>query len=120
MSESSLVPERQLVFSPGLAATIGLEEAILLQHLQLQFDHLESHIGKIIDGLVQDFTGVALMALADDSAALHRLTRYLQSILTCKVLQFSTAAVVAGGVFLFAFSERRYQGDVAAAARQAG
>ncbi|MFT7177627.1 MAG: hypothetical protein ACJAUG_003642, partial [Halioglobus sp.] len=34
MSESSLVPERQLVFSPGLAATIGLEEAILLQHLQ--------------------------------------------------------------------------------------
>jgi hypothetical protein len=39
MSESSLVPERQLVFSPGLAATIGLEEAILLQHLQAQFDH---------------------------------------------------------------------------------
>ena len=39
MTESSLVPERQLVFSPGLAATIGLEEAILLQHLQAQFDH---------------------------------------------------------------------------------
>jgi len=38
MSESSLVPERQLVFSPGLAATIGLEEAILLQHLQAQFE----------------------------------------------------------------------------------
>ena len=38
MSESSLVPERQLVFSPGLAATIGLEEAILLQHLQAQSD----------------------------------------------------------------------------------
>ncbi len=38
MSESSFVPERQLVFSPGLAATIGLEEAILLQHLQAQFD----------------------------------------------------------------------------------
>ena len=39
MSDSSLVPERQLVFSPGLAATIGLEEAILLQHLQSLFDH---------------------------------------------------------------------------------
>ena len=39
MSESSLVPERQLVFSPGLAATIGLEEAILLQHLQAEFAH---------------------------------------------------------------------------------
>ena len=39
MSDSSLVPERQLVFSPGLAATIGLEESILLQHLQALFDH---------------------------------------------------------------------------------
>jgi len=39
MSESSLIPERQLVFSPGLAATIGLEEAVLLQHLQALFEH---------------------------------------------------------------------------------
>ena len=39
MSNSSLVPERQLVFSPGLAATIGLEESILLQHLQALFEH---------------------------------------------------------------------------------
>ena len=30
---SKLVPERPLVFSPTLAATIGLEEAILLQVL---------------------------------------------------------------------------------------
>ena len=39
MSDSSLIPERQLQFSPGLAATIGLEEAILLQHLQALFEH---------------------------------------------------------------------------------
>ncbi len=39
MSNSSLIPERQLVFSPGLAATIGLEEAILLQHLQECLEH---------------------------------------------------------------------------------
>ncbi|TGD75617.1 hypothetical protein E4634_01630 [Mangrovimicrobium sediminis] len=39
MSDSSIVPERQLVFSPGLAATIGLEEAILLQHLHALFEH---------------------------------------------------------------------------------
>ncbi len=44
MSESSLVPERQLVFSPGLAATIGLGEAILLQHLQGLFDHRQPEI----------------------------------------------------------------------------
>ncbi len=39
MNHSSLVPERQLVFSPALAATIGLEEAVMLQHLQQRFDH---------------------------------------------------------------------------------
>ena len=44
MSESSLVPERQLVFSPGLAATIGLEEAILLQHLQALFEHQRAQL----------------------------------------------------------------------------
>jgi hypothetical protein len=42
MSDASIVPERQLVFSPGLAATIGLEEAILLQHLQALFAHREA------------------------------------------------------------------------------
>ncbi|MCB1676533.1 MAG: hypothetical protein KDI01_09590 [Halioglobus sp.] len=47
MSDSSLVPERQLVFSPGLAATIGLEEAVLLQHLRAQFDH---HTARHQDG----------------------------------------------------------------------
>jgi len=39
MSDFSLSPERQLLFSPLLAATIGLEEAILLQHLQQLFEH---------------------------------------------------------------------------------
>ncbi len=42
--ESSLVPERQLVFSAGLAATIGLEEAILLQHLHGLFQHHQPQI----------------------------------------------------------------------------
>jgi hypothetical protein len=39
MSDSSLIPERQLVFSPALAQTIGLEEAILLQHLHELYQH---------------------------------------------------------------------------------
>jgi len=69
--------------------------------LGLQFDRLEEHIGQSIDGLAQDFAGVRLMALADDQAALYRLTRYLQSILTCTVLQASTSEVVATG-----FTER--------------
>ena len=42
MSDSSFIPERQLVFSPALAQTIGLEEAILLQHLAELFQHRET------------------------------------------------------------------------------
>jgi hypothetical protein len=46
MSDFSLIPERQLLFSPQLAATIGLEEAILLQHLQQLFEHHSPQIRK--------------------------------------------------------------------------
>jgi len=47
MSDSSFMPERQLVFSPALAQTLGLEEAILLQHLGELFQHrsTEPHQG---------------------------------------------------------------------------
>ena len=44
MSDFSLIPERQLLFSPLLAATIGLEEAILLQHLQPLLEQMTPHI----------------------------------------------------------------------------
>ncbi|MEM9256493.1 MAG: DnaT-like ssDNA-binding domain-containing protein [Pseudomonadota bacterium] len=43
MSDSSILPERQLLFSPMLAATLGLEEAILLQHLQQILEQSRAH-----------------------------------------------------------------------------
>ena len=39
MAKYSLIPERQLLFSPELAQTIGLEEAILVQHLRNLLDY---------------------------------------------------------------------------------
>ena len=39
MPKYSLIPERQLLFSPELAQTIGLEEAILVQHLKDLLDY---------------------------------------------------------------------------------
>ena len=39
MSDSSFVPERQLAFSPMLAATIGREEAVLFHHLNELLAH---------------------------------------------------------------------------------
>ena len=77
MSDSSLIPERQLLFSPGLAATIGLEEAILLQHLQVLFEH---HSPQLKDGYAwlsveRDFL---LRTLPFWSAEdLHRISRNL-------------------------------------------
>ena len=46
MSDFSLIPERQLLFSPVLAETIGLEEAIMLQHLQQVFEHHSPELRK--------------------------------------------------------------------------
>lgn len=77
MSDSSIIPERQLVFSPALAQTIGLEEAILLQHLSELFRHRES----------QEHRGYAWLRVQRDwlleslpfwsAVDLHRVTRSL-------------------------------------------
>jgi hypothetical protein len=39
MSQSSLIPEHPLLISPSLAATIGLEEAVLLKQLSELVEH---------------------------------------------------------------------------------
>ena len=77
MYESSLAPERQLVFSPGLAATIGLEEAILLQHLQALFDHQEAQLRQGLAWLQvsRDYLLGSLPCLSAED--LHRVSRSL-------------------------------------------
>ena len=65
--------------------------------LGLQFDNLEGHIGETIDEMARDFSGVTLLALADDPSALSRLTRYLKSTLTCEVIQESATSLSATG-----------------------
>jgi hypothetical protein len=41
---SSLIPEKPLVISPSLAATIGLEEAVMLQGLHDAMNYLKAEI----------------------------------------------------------------------------
>ena len=77
MSDSSFIPERQLVFSPSLAETIGLEEAVLLQHLSELFRHRQA----------QEHRGYAWLHVERDwlletlpfwsPVDLHRITRSL-------------------------------------------
>ena len=103
MPPASLIPDRQLTFSPELAETIGLEEAVLLQalgsHLNgaddwaplslttvqktLSFwspDHIATLIEKLVAlGIIhqqpsQDPNVVLLSAAADIAGNAHRLT----------------------------------------------
>jgi hypothetical protein len=103
MSESSLVPERQLVFSAGLAATIGLEEAILLQHLQALFDH---HPPQHRDGFAwlsieRDYLLRSLPFW--DAIALHRISR---SLVDKGVLLVESPPLHSHDRLIFALNER--------------
>jgi DnaT-like ssDNA binding protein len=77
MSDSSLVPERQLVFSPGLAATVGLEEAILLQHLQGLFEHRQPQLRDNHAWLSVERDYLLTTLPFWNAVDLHRITRSL-------------------------------------------
>ena len=77
MSDSSLVPERQLVFSPGLAATIGLEETILLQHLQVLFEHRQAQVQRNHAWLNVERSYLLTTLPFWNAVDLHRITRSL-------------------------------------------
>ena len=69
MSSGSLIPDRQLTFSPDLAATIGLEEAILLQGIGHTIPKISGRWhALVIPALERQFpfwTGAQIRALLD-------------------------------------------------------
>jgi len=103
MSSVSLIPDRQLTFSPELAETIGLEEAVLLQALGTLLENRQGwttinlaqlqqtlsfwstdHIARLIDKLVslgilrqrpgESAGSVMLSALADETESVASMT----------------------------------------------
>ncbi|MFV0277358.1 MAG: DnaT-like ssDNA-binding domain-containing protein, partial [Parahaliea sp.] len=77
MSDSSLVPEQQLVFSPGLAATIGLEEAILLQQLHGLLQHHPSSLRDGYAWLTVNHDSLLRLLPFWEPVQLHRILRSL-------------------------------------------
>jgi hypothetical protein len=77
MSDSSFIPERQLVFSPALAQTIGLEEAILLQHLSELFHHRSAEHNKGYDWLRVERTWLLNTLPFWSTVDLHRISKSL-------------------------------------------
>lgn len=103
MSESSLVPERQLVFSPGLATTIGLDEAILLQQLQGFLDH---HQPELRDGHAWLSVERALLQRTLPFWSIEDLQRISRSLVDKGVLLVSSPPLGQGERLVFAFNER--------------
>jgi hypothetical protein len=103
MSESSLVPERQLVFSPGLAATIGLGEAILLQHLQGLFDHRQPEIR---DGRAWLAVERELLLHTLPFWSVEDLQRISRALVDKGVLLVSSPPLHESGRLVFAINER--------------
>ncbi len=102
MTESSLVPEQPLVFSPGLAATIGLEEAILLQKLHALFAHREAQLRQGYAWLRVE-RGFLLRQLPFwEPADLHRIVR---SLVDKGVLLVESPPLHSAEELLFALNE---------------
>jgi hypothetical protein len=103
MADFSLIPERQLLFSPVLAATIGLEEAILLQHLQQLFDHQQPQVRRGYAWLRVE-RGYLLRTLPFwNIEDLHRISR---SLADKGVILLESAPLLTTDHLLFAVNEQ--------------
>ena len=99
---SSLIPEKPLLISPSLAATIGLEEAAMLSVL----DELASHRA------TESFNGYAWLALDEATVARHfpfwtdhDIQRIGKNLSDKGVILLRSAPFVASREFHFAFNE---------------
>ncbi len=112
MSDFSLIPERQLLFSPVLAETIGLEEAILLQHLQQVFEHQRPDIRKGYAWFSRERSFLLRTLPFWTVEDLHRISR---SLVDKGILLIETPPLLTSEQLVFALNEpAKTQATVAA------
>ena len=111
MSDFSLIPERQLLFSPVLAATIGLEEAILLQHLQQAFDHQQPQLRRGYAWLRVERAFLLRTLPFWDTEDLHRISR---SLADKGVILIDSAPLLTADHLIFAVNEQVQSTDAPA------
>ncbi|GAB3273438.1 DnaT-like ssDNA-binding domain-containing protein [Parahaliea aestuarii] len=102
MTDSSLVPEQQLVFSPGLAATIGLEEAILLQQLHGLLQHRPTTLREGFAWLEVERGFLLRLLPFWEAPQLHRI---LRSLVDKGVLLVGSPPIHSAERLLFALNE---------------
>ncbi len=108
MSDSSFIPERQLVFSPALAQTIGLEEAILLQHLNELFNHRQSEQRRGFDWLSVERDWLLETLPFWSPVDLHRISR---SLADKGIILIDSAPLHDADRLVFALKESRTRGQ---------
>ena len=106
MSDASIVPEQPLVFSPGLAATIGLEEAILLQQLGSLFAHRQPRPGDGFAWLTVERDFLLRQLPFWTPTDLHRITR---SLADKGVILMQSPPLHSHGELVFALNEPAQQ-----------
>ncbi len=104
MNDSSFIPERQLVFSPALAATIGLEESILLQHLNELFKHRRPEMRNGFAWLSVERQWLLDSLPFWSAVDLHRISKSLSDK---GVLLIGSPPLHESELFLFAINETR-------------
>ncbi len=103
---SSLIPERSLVISPSLAATIGLEESVLLTHLNLIKDFLNVSPAQGFDWFE---TGLTNLSNQLPFWSVQDIQRISESLRDKGVLLIGSAPLGESGVLRFAFNELAHQ-----------
>lgn len=106
MPDSSLIPERQLVFTPGLAATIGLEEAILLQHLHQLFDHRQPELRGGFEWLSVSRSYLLQSLPFWQAEDLHRISR---SLVDKGIILIESPPLHTGEMLVFAMNQQARQ-----------
>src|SRR5690606_36268664 len=100
---SSLVPERTLLFSPALAATIGLEEAILLHLLH---DLSLSRAPEPVGGSHWFEVEVAALERLLPFWTRADLARIGQSLAAKGIVQINSPPLASAAVLRYAFEQR--------------
>ena len=77
---------RELACPDGMPAGLGLE-----------FNEVETKLGRHIDGLIRDFKGMFVLSCSNDFASQQRLEHYLSNIFTCKVVRQKASVLAMEG-----------------------
>lgn len=107
MARSPLITEQPLIFSPTLAATIGLEEAILLQQLHALIPHRETTLRDRHLWLEVDYRHLQRLLPFWELPQVHRI---LSSLVDKGVLLIDASAAKDDRHLLFALNEVVHDG----------